>query len=114
MGDNARMRYQERNLGVSTADAEDVCLRFDSSELILSFTDWQAKHQELCFADVLAFRFEELDEASIRDDTTYEVLDSPWLARQAELQAVSLTGLAHYKLCFNACGALDVLCRRFD
>ena len=108
------MRYVEANLGVSVADAESVTLRFEARTLLLAFVDWQEQPRSLVFHDVLAHRWQELDEAVPRDDTTFEVVESPWLARQAELQAVQSEDYAHYLLCFNACGALDVLARRLD
>jgi len=100
------------DIGVHTADAEDVALQFSSGDLILTFVDWQEQPRRAVFPDVLAFRWQEFDENDIRDDVVYEVTDSDWLARQAKLQAVKAEGYVHYKLCFNACGTLDVLCRR--
>lgn len=108
------MQYVQCPLGFSTADAEQVRLRFDQSDLILSFRDWQEIEREFTFKEVLAFRWQEFDESNIRDDTTYEVLDSPWLTRQAKLQVVAPAEFAHYAICFNACGVLDVLCRRIS
>ena len=106
------MRYVEASLGVSTADAEQVALRFENGDLHVSFVDWKAQPRSLTFREVLAHRWQELDDQVPRDDTTFEAVDSPWLARQAELQGVSKEGDAHYVLCFNACGVLDVLARR--
>jgi hypothetical protein len=108
------MRYVEANLGVSTADAERVVTRFENGDLHLSFVDWQEQPRSIMFCDVLAYRWQELDDAVPRDDTTFEALESPWLERQAKLQAVPVNEYAHYVLCFNACGVLDVLARRFS
>ena len=83
-----------------------------SGDLALTFVDWQEQPRRAAFADVLAFRWQEFDERDIRDDVVYEVTDSEWLARQAKLQAVEAEGYVHFKLCFNACGTLNVLCRR--
>ncbi len=102
------------DLGVSTADGEDVQLQFTRGDLSLRFLDWQEQPRELVFHDVLAFRWQEFDESGLNDDTTYEVVDSEWLQRQAQLQAVAVDQYAHYILCFNACGNLDVLARRKD
>jgi hypothetical protein len=106
------MRYVEAKLGVTTADAEKVVTRFENGDLHLSFVDWQGHPRSIIFRDVLAYRWQELDDAVPRDDTTFEALDSPWLERQAALQAVPPNAYAHYVLCFNACGVLDVLARR--
>jgi len=100
------------DLGIQSADAEGVSFRFQDGKLHLEFVDWREQHQSVTFADVMAFRWQAFDEADLRDDATYEVLKSTWLARQSELQSVPADGLAHYKLCFNACGCLDVICRR--
>ncbi len=100
------------NIGIHTADAEAVAVRFTGAELHLTFTDWQEQPRAFTFDDVLAFRWQEFAEQGIRDDMTYEVTESPWLAEQATLQAVPADEYAHYKLCFNACGVLDILCRR--
>jgi hypothetical protein len=106
------MRYVEANLGVSTADAEQVATRFENGDLHLSFIDWQAQPCSITFREVLGYRWQELDDAVPRDDTTFEAIDSPWLQRQAQLQSVPSNEYAHYVLCFNACGVLDVLARR--
>jgi hypothetical protein len=108
------MRYVEASLGISTADAEQVTLQFDGSRLSLSFVDWQEKQRVLVFGQVLAFRWQEFDEAGIRNDVSYEVVESEWLARQAQLQAVNPELYAHYKLCFNAAGTLDVVAIKGD
>lgn len=108
------MRYVEADIGVCTADAEQVVLRLDRGDLHLSFVDWKEHPRALIFRDVLAHRWQELDEPVPRDDTTFEALESPWLARQAKLQGVDPNGYAHYVLCFNACGVLDVLARRLS
>ena len=108
------MRYVEANLGVSTADAEQVALRLEKGDLHVSFVDGKEQPRSVTFREVLAHRWQELDDAVPRDDTTFEAVDSPWLARQAHLQGVPAEGYAHYILCFNACGALDVLARRLS
>jgi hypothetical protein len=108
------MRYVEASLGVSTADAEQVVLRFEDGDLHVSFVDWKEQPRILTFREVLAHRWQELDDPVPRDDTTFEALESPWLAKQAQLHGVSADGYAHYILCFNASGVLDVLARRFS
>ena len=108
------MPFVEVHFGVSTADAENVELHFDGAALVLSFRDWQGVPRQLIFHNILAFRWQDFDEKDIRDDTTYEVLESEWLARQVYLQGVAgvADNYAHYKLCFNALGVLDILGRR--
>ncbi len=100
------------DIGVHTADAEDVAVQFTKGDLVLTYVDWQERPRRKEFVGVLAFRWQEFDEEGIRDDVVYEVVNSDWLERQCELQAVRSSDHVHYKLCFNACGTLDVLCRR--
>lgn len=108
------MNYVLADLGVSTADSEQIEMQFQKGDLTLSFLDWQEKKHRLVFKDALAFRwqdFDDLDEG-IRDDVIYEVVGSQWLSRQSELQGVEADQYVHYKLCFNARGTLDVLAKR--
>lgn len=107
-------QYIETTLGFSSADTENVRVSFDGSDLSLTFTNWQEEAQIYSFIDVLGFKWDEqFDEVGIRDDTTYEVLESPWLKRQVELTCVNNADqYAHYKVCFNTQGVLDVLCQR--
>ncbi len=106
------MTFVEVDIGVETADAEKVGVQFSSGDIVLSFVDWRAQPRRTVFTDVLAFRWQEFDEEGIRADVVYEVMQSDWLVRQAKLQGVQSAGYVHYKLCFNACGTLDVLCKR--
>jgi hypothetical protein len=109
------MRYVEVDLGVHTADAEDVSVRYENGDLHLSFVDWREQPRSITFQDVLAYRWQELnDEPVPRGDTTFEALDSCWLARQARFEVDSADHYAHYVLCFNASGVLDILARRFS
>lgn len=103
----------ERYVGVHTADAEAIELAFVRGDLVVRYVNWKEEPCVATFVDVLAFRWQEFESDAPRDDTTYEVLGSEWLQRQAQLQAVEASAHAHYRLCFNACGMLDVLCRRF-
>ena len=106
-------KFIERYLGVHTADAEQVEFVFAANSLKLRFVDWQDQPRELVLPEALAFRWQEYDgDAAPRDDTTYEVVGSQWLADQQPHNASPLSGqFRHYKLCFNACGTLDVICR---
>lgn len=107
------MRYVDVNLGFTTADAESVQLEFDGCDLTLRCIDWQEKPVRHEFREVLAYRWgQDQGAEGIRDDCAYEVEGSPWLAREAELAAAPPEAYAHYKLCFNACGVLDVLALR--
>ena len=107
------MTFVQKSFGVETADAENVRIAFDQADLVLSFQDWRDVRRELTFRDVLAFRWEEFDDEGVRNDITYEITGSAWLLRQSKLHGVPPSDYAHCKLCFNACGVLDVLCRQW-
>ena len=105
-------QFVERYLGVHTADAEGVELAFADNILRVRFVDWQELARELVLPDTVAFRWQEYDhDGAPRDDVTYEVVGSTWLAAQLPPADFPLSKqLRHYKLCFNACGSLDVIC----
>jgi hypothetical protein len=104
--------YRTVDLGASTADATNVGFQWSDDCLALRFRDWKELSPEIVFRGVLAFRWQEFDPCqfpSLRDDSSYEVLESDWLERQCDLQRVDPAGYAHYRLCFNGVGVLDVL-----
>lgn len=74
------MTFVTVDIGVHTADAEDVAVQFTSGDLVLTFVDWQEQPRRKVFGEVRAFRWQEFDEEGIRDDVVYEVRDSDWLA----------------------------------
>jgi len=103
------------HLGFSTADAEDVQLQFDGSDVTLEFRDWSDQDVKVVFREVLGFRWSQWqDEVAPRDDESYEVLGSEWLQREFDIGGTGVVrqDFAHYRLCFSACGVLDVLSRR--
>jgi hypothetical protein len=105
-------RLVEVDLDVDCADAENIELHYAGGDLRLRYVDWRERSREAVFADVLAFRWEVNHEAGLpRDDTTYEAIGSGWLLAYAEAR-VEESDYAHYKLAFNACGVLNLLCRR--
>lgn len=107
------MRHKQVDLGFSTADAKDVRLSFDGADLLLECVDWREAPQECAFKDVLAYRWgQHLGLDLPRDDCSYEIHDSDWLSREAQLAAVTQSAFAHYTICFNACGVLEVLAKR--
>ena len=110
------MNYRQVDLGFSTADGEQMRLAFDGADLTLSFHDWRGQPVAAVFRDVLAFRWGQEVSADVpRDDIAYEILGSPELGRELQLNGLTdAVGYAHYKLCFNACGVLDVMCRHIS
>jgi hypothetical protein len=97
-------------VGFSTADAEQPSIEFKGGDLIVQFKDWCERPVSIRFPETIAFTWQ--DEArlpaDIRDDSAYEVINSPWVAELLELGA-TLVDRHHYKLCFNAAGVLDVV-----
>ena len=112
------MKFHEANIGMHTADAEDISIQYNEGDLLLRYVDWQEQPKAFTFVEALAFRWQEFDDEArgqdIRDDMAYRVTDSPWLTRQCELQAEPAEQFTHYKLCFNACGVLDVICKSVE
>ena len=102
------MTYEPCNLGFSTADGEDVRLSFSRGDLRLEFRDWQEKAIAVRFEEAIRFSWtDDLDDA-IGTDICYLVHDSPWTV--TEPKEYGDTVFCHYKLCFNQCGTLDVVC----
>ena len=110
------MSYESINLGFSTADAEGVQLHFERGDLVLRFVDWQEKPVQVVFRKVLGFKWDdELDPVDHRDDCCYRIADSAWLTNQTALAAIDTPHeYSHLRLCFNACGMLDVLARSVE
>lgn len=102
--------YVPLSEGFSTADAERPSMTYDHGTLVFRFIDWQERPVTIHFVDTIAFRWQDEAElpAEIRDDASYEVIDSPWVAELATLGASERTS-RHYKLCLNAVGVLDVV-----
>ena len=106
------MKYQEHDLGFSTADASDLSLTFDSANLVLRFCDWQEKSVKYVFRDVLAMQWGASGPDEPADDRAYVVEDSPILVNEAALHQVPPGEYIHYALGFNAIGWLNVIARR--
>jgi len=103
--------FVETYVGVHTADAEKVEVSYSNDTLVLRYVDWHEEPKFVEFKETLAFRWQELDDVTTpRDDMTYQVKNSQWLASQVS-GIPARDGFAHYKLCFNACGVLDILCK---
>ncbi|HSI35843.1 MAG: hypothetical protein ACAI43_21580 [Phycisphaerae bacterium] len=88
-------------------------MTYAAGELAVKFKDWREQSVALRFPDAVAFRWE--DEAApptgVRDDTSYEVVDSAWIAELRSAGTPS-QALHHYMLCFNAAGLLHVVSAR--
>ncbi len=100
------------DLGIASADAECVQLLYQFGDLLVRYTDWQELEREKKFHDVLAFRWQEFTDEAPRNDASYEVENSGWLSLQATAQEVKSDNYAHFRICFNQSGVLDVLALR--
>lgn len=102
----------------STADAGYPVILLESGYLRIEYRDWQERVVKLSFHEVAAFSWDDADAAideNHRDDCSYIVHHSPWLARHRQTGALApSTGHQHYKLCFNAVGVLQVLATRLE
>ncbi|MBX3426401.1 MAG: hypothetical protein KF688_12035 [Pirellulales bacterium] len=111
-------RYEPLRDPFSTADAEYPLVTSERGCLRVMFRDWQEKIVTLLFHDVAAFSWDDGEaaiDANHRDDCSYIVHGSPWLARHNEVGTLmSSEETRHYKLCFNASGVLQVLASRLE
>ena len=106
--------FVETFVGVQPADAEQIEVSYSRETLVLRYIDWREEPQSVEFPETLAFRWQEQDDvATPRDDMTYQVMNSQWLASQVSGMPGS-DGYVHYKLCFNACGVLDIICKEIQ
>lgn len=105
--------YEIIDLGFSTADGEQLELRFVGGDIQFSFVDWRELPVRFTAIDVRAFSWlEEFDVPSIRNDVTYEVSESNLIQKYCDWNVISTKdGYRHFKLCFNAAGVFDVVCK---
>ena len=102
--------YRDLVAGFSTADAEHPSIEHRDGDLTVQFLDWREIPVKIHFPFTIAFRWQDeaVLPANIRDDQSYEVINSCWCAELAQL-GVAQPQHRHYKLCFNAAGILDVV-----
>ena len=102
--------FEETFIGIHSADAERVSLSYQDEDLTVSYIDWQEQERRIVLKRVFAFRWQERDSDSPpRDDTTYRVIQSEWLREQTH-GVPGAEEFQHFKVLFNACGVLDVIC----
>jgi hypothetical protein len=109
--------YKPIGENIHTADAENPRLSYENGEIIFKFTDWQEIEREVKFYDVAGYKWQ--DEIDLgfpeRDDMPYQVGNSKWVEELKELNVLdSDMEYKHYKLCFNACGVLDVVFKTIE
>ena len=103
--------------GFSTADASRPTFDYSDREYLqVIFDDWREEQVVVLFREVVAVKWQTAESLSTgeRDDSSYEVLNSPWLAVHREQGLIEASSdLHHYKFNFNAVGELEVLCAGF-
>ena len=111
-------RYEPLRESFSTADAERPQVVWEGDCLRVMFQDWRENLVTLMFHDVAAFSWDDGEaavDAKHRDDCSYIVHDSPWLARHREVGTLLPSDdQRHFKLCFNAAGVLQVLASKLE
>jgi hypothetical protein len=107
--------YRELSFGFSTADAERPEIDFRDGELVVRFVNWREEAVTIRFPFAVAFRWQSdaTLPPNVRDDQSYEILDSQWLVELKQLGATEPQH-CHYKLCFNAAGILDVISKALE
>lgn len=109
-------RLKEIQTPFCVADADFPDFKHEDGNLTLSFIDYQEKHIEVYFPDVLAFKWQMIEE--LRDDEyydrSYEIENSKWLKAHKDQRVIEeKEEYTHYKFNFNACGCLEVLSMEF-
>ena len=111
-------RFEQIDPGFSTADTEYPFFEYREGALTLEFIDMQERPVRVIFREVAGIQWNdeaEFHDVEIRDDLSYEVHESKWLARHIELGTfVQSQGYRHFVFCFNVAGVLDVLCTEFQ
>lgn len=98
--------------GFTTADAEYPSFSFKDGTLDLEFLDWKEEPVSVRFCNAVAVNWRELDVAAPnpRLDETYEIRNSNWItSHYCQGAREPSENLRHFRLCFNACGTLDVI-----
>jgi hypothetical protein len=98
--------------GFYVADAEYPRFALRDGTIILEFIDWREHSVRVRFSGAAGVKWQEVDSRGPegRDDSVYEIVGSSWLAEYfANDDRILADALRHFRLCFNACGVLDVL-----
>jgi hypothetical protein len=112
------IRFEPLEVPFSTADAEHPRIVAECGRLRVTYRDWREEVVALVFHEVVAFSWDDGDAAvdrAHRNDRSYEVQNSPWLARHDEVgRLMPPEQYRHFKLCFNTAGVLQVLAARLE
>ena len=110
--------YEPLRESFSTADAEKPHITLDRGVFRVTYRDWRENVVTLLFHGVVACSWDDGEvavDANHRDDCSYIVHDSPWLARHLAVGTVMAPDdVRHFKLCFNAAGVLQVLASKLE
>jgi hypothetical protein len=105
------------NFGFATADAEAVSFSLQERRCVLKFIDWREQPVVVQFEDTAAVKWQEADShgPEDRDDNSYEIANSEWLADHVAQNIIDNDMRhKHLKLCFNAAGVFEIICRRVE
>ena len=103
--------------GFSVADADYPEISLNDGILVVRFIDWQERTVSLLFLNTCAFKWQEASSRGPepRDDTAYEIVNSEWVAKHlVEQVRAPEEKFRHFKLCFNACGVLEVIASKIE
>ncbi len=102
------------DLGFYIADGENISYSHNGDKLIFKYTDWNGQNITIAFENVIGFKcqratFEHLPGEAF--DSVHIIHNSKWLQQHID-QGETWSGKTwhHYKLNFNAAGAMEVLC----
>ena len=106
------------NPGFSVADAENVTYSYDGEHLYIHFVDWQENQIKVKCENTFGFKFQSAEYQLSEDerfDSVYLVYNSQWIEYHKEQDAAwSSEEWKHYKLNFNECCVIEVLCSKLD
>jgi hypothetical protein len=107
-------RIRQLNPGFSTADGDFATFDYDEKQYArLSFEDWQQNTVAVLFKDVIAIKWQMVEELIPGEpqDGSCEILDSPWIALHRSEGAIeSGDQVHHYKFNFNSYGSFELIC----
>lgn len=103
--------------GFSVADAELPYVNMNGGDLVLKFKDWQENYIEVCFLDVVAFKWHMIEMLIDGEEhaKSHVIINSEWLAKHVEQEVIGAQeNYQHYKFNFNENGQLEVISNGFE
>ncbi len=113
------VRYNNININITSSDATDVRVNnADAESLQLLFKDYMKKQVVVTFKDIVAYRFQKLQETTGgKNDQIFEVIESEWLKQELpDKSEGEREKYAHFMFCFNKMDkAFHIICnKKFD